>query len=168
MTEHLISLGHKRIGFVAGPKTHVSAKLRLDGYKDALTAHDIPFDPQLVAPGEFTLETGRDGAAALLSKDDRPTAIFASNDETAAGVMVAVKEAGLSVPEDVSVCGFDDTYAAKFVWPPLTTVHQPIFDMAHATAGLLLNSLKGRENTDIPRTFTHSLAIRESTVAPSK
>src|SRR5690606_5673601 len=105
-TEHLLSLGHKRIGFICGPDRHAASHLRLKGYRQALKSHGIAFDEALVVPGAFTLETGRDGGAALLSLPNRPTAIFASNDEMAAGAIVAVNEAGLSVPGDVSVAGY--------------------------------------------------------------
>jgi LacI family transcriptional regulator len=168
MTDHLLSLGHRRVGFIGGPENHPSAHLRLNGYKDALVARGVAFDGTLAVPGAFTLETGRDGAAALLALGEkRPTAIFASNDEMAAGAMVAVKEAGLSVPGDVSVAGFDDTDAAQFVWPPLTTVHQPIYEMAHAATGLLLERLQGRTAGRPPKAFSHSLAIRKSTAPPA-
>jgi LacI family transcriptional regulator len=168
MTDYLLSLGHRRIGFIGGPSAHPSAHLRLEGYRDALQAHGVAFEGALVVPGAFTLETGREGTAALLALGDRrPTAIFASNDETAAGAMVAIKEAGLAVPGDVSVAGFDDTDAAKFVWPPLTTVHQPIYEMAHAATGLLLDRLQGHAAGRPLKTFTHSLTIRRSTAPPS-
>lgn len=167
MTSHLLALGHRRIGFIGGPATHPSAHLRLSGYRDALEARGVAFDRTLVVPGAFTLETGRQGAAALLGLRQRPTAIFAGNDEMAAGAIVGTREAGLSVPDDVSVAGFDDTYAAKFVWPPLTTVHQPIYDMAHAATGLLLDRLQGRTTGAPLKTFTHSLTIRQSTAPPA-
>lgn len=167
MTDYLVALGHERIGFVKGHPNHPAAGLRLKGYRDALAAHGLAYDTGLVEPGMFALEGGREAGAKLLSRAPRPTAIFASNDESAAGVIQAAHQAGLSVPGDVSVVGFDDTYAAKFVWPPLTTVHQPTYEMAHAAAGKLLLRLRGEEDS-APSTFSHRLVIRESAAPPRK
>lgn len=165
MTEYLISLGHRRIGFVTGHPNHPAAGLRLTGYRDALAANGLAYDPDLVEPGQFALEGGRQAGAKLLSLDPAPTAIFASNDESAAGVIMACNKAGLSVPGDISVVGFDDTYAANFVWPPLTTVHQPTYEMAHAAAGKLLSRLRGEADAS-RTTFAHRLVIRESAGPP--
>ena len=163
MTDYLISLGHRRIGFISGDPRHVSAALRLEGYRAVLERHGIPFDESLVREGWFTFEAGRKQAQALLALPNRPTAIFASNDEMAAGAITAAHEAGLSLPEDLSIAGFDDIHVAQMVWPQLTTVHQPIYDMAYATTGLLLDMLTSGEVPAHPAPFPHELVIRGST-----
>ena len=163
MTDYLISLGHRRIGFISGDPRHASAALRLQGYRAVLEHHGIPFDESLVREGWFTFETGREQAHALLKLPDRPTAIFASNDEMAAGTIMAAHEEGLSLPEDLSIAGFDDVHIAEMVWPPLTTVRQPIYDMAYATTGLLLDMLSSGESPAALPPFPHKLVIRGST-----
>ena len=140
--------------------------MRLEGYRDSLAAHGVAYNASLVVPGLFNLESGREAAATLLRHQPRPTALFAANDEMAAGAMVAAKQAGLSVPDDVSVAGFDDSFAAKYVWPPLTTVHQPIYEMANAATRLLLARIRGHAEPP-PPVFAHGLVIRESTAPPA-
>jgi LacI family transcriptional regulator len=130
-------LGHRRIGLLRGRAEHHSAVLRREGFLARLHKHD----PALVvaeADGGFLFDQGIEAGLALLSRPDRPTAIFAANDDSAAGVISACNQLGLSVPSDVSICGFDDSWVAKSVWPHLTTVRQPVEAMAHAAACHLL------------------------------
>lgn len=142
MTEYLIGLGHRRIGFIIGHPDHFASGQRLAGYKSALAAHGIDFQDRQVRQGYFVFESGMAAAQELLTQADPPTAIFASNDDMAAGVLMAAHELGVTVPERLSVAGFDDTYIAKTVWPRLTTVHQPTYDLAYTATNLLLQMLQ--------------------------
>lgn len=162
MTEHLIELGHTRIGFITGHPTHHASALRLDGYRAALQAHRILYDPACVRQGHFVFESGLGAGRELLALPQPPTAIFASNDDMAAGVLMAAHELGLQVPSQLSVAGYDDTYVARITWPRLTTVHQPSYDMAWSAADLLLQALKNGEGARTSR-LAHRLIVREST-----
>ncbi len=137
--EYLIAQGHRRIGLVEGPDGFRSACERSAGWREALTAHGLPCDPLLTARGNYTFETGKAAGAVLLDRPDRPTAIFASNDVMAAGVVHEARERGLDVPGDLSVVGFDDTAIAATIWPPLTTVRWPIRTMARSAARKLIH-----------------------------
>ena len=137
--EYLIEQGHRAIGLVAGPDGFRSATEREEGWRDAMSAHCLPCGPELVARGNYTFETGREAGAALLGAADPPSAIFASNDVMAAGVLHAARERGLSVPEDLSIVGFDDTAIAATIWPPLSTVRWPIRAMARSAAMKLIH-----------------------------
>lgn len=139
MTEHLIALGHKRIGLVLGHPDHASTGERLEGYRRALAAHGIAEDPTIIHPGLYDFETGRIAGAALLDLPDPPTAIFASNDEMAAGVLSVAHERDIAVPERLSIAGYDDTTLCRLVWPPLTTIQQPTADLAYAATALLID-----------------------------
>ncbi|MEM7531681.1 MAG: substrate-binding domain-containing protein [Chloroflexota bacterium] len=128
---HLIEQGHERIGFIGGREGLESAKRRLVGYKDGLAAAAIRFDESLVEIGDFTAETGAILAKRLLSLPERPTAIFAANDTTAMGVLEAAAEMNLSVPDDLSLVGFDNTPEAQLSNPPITTVDQAVSEMGY-------------------------------------
>jgi LacI family transcriptional regulator len=141
MTEYLLGLGHRRIGYVRGPQDQKAGVDRHEGYRDALAAAGLDYDPDLVRQGDDQFETGRVAARSLLEMASRPTAIFCNNDEMAAGTCVGAREAGLRVPDDVSVAGFDDIPLAQQVWPPLTTVCQPIYDLAAAATRMLIGLL---------------------------
>jgi LacI family transcriptional regulator len=164
MTEHLIGLRHRRIAFIAGHPDHFASSLRLRGYRTALERHGIAFDPAYVKQGYFVFESGFAAARELLSLPQPPTAVFASNDDMAAGVLLAAHELAIPVPQRLSVVGFDDTYVSRIVWPRLTTVHQPSYDLAFCATDLLLQSLK---DSDAPKTsrLPHRLIHRESTAA---
>jgi LacI family transcriptional regulator len=162
MTEHLLELGHTRIGFITGHPTHHASALRLDGYRAALQAHQIPYEPAYVRQGHFVFESGLGAGRELLALAKPPTAIFASNDDMAAGVLMAAHELGLQVPSQLSVAGYDDTYIARITWPRLTTVHQPSYDMAWSAADLLLQALKNGEGARTSR-LAYRLVVREST-----
>jgi LacI family transcriptional regulator len=162
MTEHLIELGHTRIGFITGHPTHHASALRLDGYKAALQAHRILYEPAYVRQGHFVFESGLGAGRELLALPRPPTAIFASNDDMAAGVLMAAHELGLQVPSQLSVAGYDDTYIARITWPRLTTVHQPSYDMAWSATDLLLQALKNGDGVRTSR-LAHRLIVREST-----
>jgi LacI family transcriptional regulator len=164
-TEHLLSLGHRRIGFIAGPKRLLCSRARLDGYRAGLEAAGIEVQEELLYQGDFYHESGFAGGTALLELDDPPTAIFASSDQMAFGVYEAVRRRGLRVPDDVSVVGFDDLPEARWASPPLTTVRQPLVEMGLLAARTVLRLAQG-EDVDTPRIelATH-LVTRDSTAA---
>src|SRR6266540_6944805 len=149
-TEHLLSLGHQRIGFIAGPPRLLCSRARLDGHRAALEAAGIVPDPDLVQPGNFYHESGFQAGCALLDLPDPPTAIFAASDQMAFGVYEAVRQRGLRIPSDLSVVGFDDLPEARWASPPLTTIRQPLAEMGTLAARMLLRLSRGEE-TESPR-----------------
>lgn len=158
--EHFIALGHKRFGIALGPASHSVGAARRNGFIRALVAHGLPSPKEAFAG--FTFEGGIVAGHALMEGPDRPTAIFATNDDSAAGVMAALSELHIRVPHDVSIVGFDDSWIARSVWPNLTTIYQPIAEMAEAAADLLLQ--RGRQtigNRDIQ--LGYHLVQRQST-----
>lgn len=166
MTEYLTGLGHRRIGFIAGPANHPQAKLRQAGYEEGLRAHGLRIDPGLIAPGAFDFESGLAAARTLLDLSEPPTAIFASNDDMAAGVLAVAYRSRVRVPEELSVAGFDDTPLATTVSPVLTTIYQPGREMAARAVGMLID----RRSEDRGRhiVLPHRLVVRESTAAPAR
>jgi len=164
MTTHLVNLGHRRIGFVVGHPNHMASDQRLFGYRRALDRAGIAYEPELVRPGLFDFASGAAAAEALLGLAARPTAIFASNDDMAAGVLAVAHRRGLAIPDDLSVAGFDDTELASAVWPPLTTIRQPTRDLAFTAASLLFERLEGVEH----RRLQHELVARQSTARPPR
>jgi len=161
--EFLIAQGHSRIGLIEGPEGFRSAMERSDGWREALRAQGLPHDPELIARGNYTFESGLKAGVKLLDQSQPPTAIFASNDVMAAGVVHAARERGLEVPGDVSIVGFDDTAIAATIWPPLTTVRWPIRDMARSAARkLIYPDLAAKEQSRFPTEFVP----RASTAAP--
>ncbi|MFF9374140.1 LacI family DNA-binding transcriptional regulator [Streptomyces griseoluteus] len=167
-TRHLIDLGHTRIGAIGGPSRMMCARARLDGYRAALETAGLPADPALIREGDFHHESGHRLGLDLLGRPGRPTAVFAGNDLQALGLYEAARELGLRVPEDVSVVGFDDLPVARWVGPPLTTVRQPLTEMAEAAARLVLELGRGeREGTATRLELATSLVVRSSTAAPA-
>lgn len=166
MTEQLLSLGHQRIGFIMGHPDHGSSHDRLVGYRSALEQHGISFDTTLVEQGRFDYESGYECAKRLLALRPRPTAVFASNDHMAMGVLTAAHESGLEIPRDLSVTGFDDTSFARFSWPPLTTVCQPISQVAQMATEVLLALLQGRSDGVFDRRLGAQVVLRASTGRP--
>lgn len=164
MTSHLIALGHRRIGFVIGHTNHTASDLRLYGYRRALDRAGLSFEPKYVRPGLFDFASGEAAADILLDLAVPPTAIFASNDDMAAGVLTVAHRRGISVPADLSVAGFDDTALASQLWPPLTTVRQPTRELAYAAASLLFDA----GGDIVHRRLPHELVLRASTAAPRK
>lgn len=158
--EHLIALGHKRFGIALGPQSHSAAWSRRKGFVDAIAAHGLPKPKEAVA--DFTFEGGIAAGHALMQEPDCPTAIFATNDDSAAGVMAALAELQLRVPHDVSVVGFDDSWIARSVWPNLTTIYQPITEMAEEAAELLLQRNRHAHNNK-HRQLNYHLVERQST-----
>lgn len=167
ITRHLIGLGHRRIGFIGGDPNQSASTLRQQGYEDALREAGLPLDAGLVAAGDFTYRGGLSAAEALLALPDRPSAVFASNDDMAAAVVAVAHRHRLDVPGDVSVCGFDDTAMATTIWPELTTVRQPISGMAREAVALLAKALDGAARGAMQhRRLPFELVVRGSTAAP--
>lgn len=164
MTDYLVALGHTRIGFIAGPADHPQARLREAGFHAALLKHGLKPEPGQIAEGDFHFDSGLRAAEKLLSGPVPLTAIFAANDDMAAGVLAVAYRKGLRVPQDLSVTGFDDTPLASVVSPSLTTVYQPIREMAAQAAGLLFAKSDPDGETSI--VLAHRMAVRESTAAP--
>jgi DNA-binding LacI/PurR family transcriptional regulator len=146
---HLISLGHRRIAYINGPENWYTSRTRYAGYQDELACHHIPLEPELVQPGDWELESGYQGARNLLSLNDPPTAIFSANDLMALGSIYAVQDAGLNVPEDMAVVGYDNRDFAQIVRPRITTVVMPVYEMGRiATQSLLEQIAEGREEAE--------------------
>ncbi|MFF1574311.1 LacI family DNA-binding transcriptional regulator [Leifsonia sp. NPDC058292] len=144
-TQHLIDLGHRRIAHMRGRSDLASAQLRESGYRESLAAAGIPFDPDLVLDGGYQTAQSAEAARGLLSRSDRPTAVFAANDMSAIGVLQTAAELGLRVPEDLSVIGFDDIPEARTSTPPLTTLAQPLQDIGAQALQMLTELLDGGE-----------------------
>lgn len=161
-TEHLLALGHRRIGLVAGPPHLLCSRARLDGYRAALERAGAPLDDRLVQPGDFYHASGFAAGTALLELDDPPTAIFAASDQMAFGVYEAIRRRGLRVGDDVSVVGFDDLPEARWASPPLTTVRQPLVEMGRLAARTVLRLSQGEE-VESPRVeLATELVVRDS------
>jgi LacI family transcriptional regulator len=144
MTRHLGALGHERIGFITGNANQAASAERLHGYLTALGDMELERDRTLIVDGLFTYRSGLDAAEKLLDASGPPTAIFASNDDMAAAVVAIAHRRGLDVPRDLTVCGFDDTAMATTIWPELTTIRQPVFDMSRRAVELLVQEIRRR------------------------
>lgn len=163
MTTHLINFGHRRIGFIKGHPNHAGSDDRLFGYRRALDRAGIGYEPQLVCDGAFDFDSGFAAAQVLLDLPNPPTAIFAANDDMAAGVLAVAHGRNIDLPGELSVVGFDDTTLARTVWPPLTTIHQPMFDLAHSATDILIS---GSDITH--RRLPHKLIERASVAPPAR
>jgi len=167
ITEHLIQLGHTRIGFLWGGKAHRSSPERFKGYESALKDYGIALNNRLIVHGDYSFDDGFRGARKLLALRERPTAIFGSNDEIAAGVLAAAKSSGMEVPYDLSIAGFEDSPFSKQSWPALTTAKQATEDIARHATQRLIAELR-RESAATPASvgnegFSPELVIRGST-----
>lgn len=160
--DHLVEMGHRRIGLIEGPAGFRSAHERREGFLDGLKRHGLDLPDAWRAPGEYTFDSGIDAAERILDADPRPTAIFASNDEMAAATLHVARQRGMFVPEDLSIIGFDDSPIAAHIWPPLTTVRWPIQAMAQAAAIKLVHPAEAQGQ---PSRFPSDL-VRRSSVAP--
>jgi LacI family transcriptional regulator len=173
ITDHLISLGHENIAVIKGPDLFVSSALRYEGFSAAMRDHGVEVLESNVVCGHFDVESGIECARDLLRRKNRPTAIFASNDEMAAGVLFAAQEAGIRVPEQLSVAGFDDAHIAQSVWPRLTTIRQPLRAMGEKSVELLESWLRQAnyppsEPVQSSVMMDYELMVRQSTAAPFK
>ncbi|WP_395243930.1 LacI family DNA-binding transcriptional regulator [Agromyces sp. MMS24-K17] len=167
-TRHLIELGHRRIATITGPEDMMCSLARVDGYRSAMNSAGLPIDPSWIRFGDFHVTGGRNHATELLSGPvgERPTAIFAGSDLQALGVMDAARAAGLSVPGDLSIVGYDDVPISRWVNPPLTTVHQPLRRMGEEAVRLALRLAGGAHGATPRMDLATSLVVRESTAAP--
>ncbi|MEU7614774.1 LacI family DNA-binding transcriptional regulator [Micromonospora rifamycinica] len=165
-SQYLLGLGHRRIGFIAGPPQLMCSRARMDGYRAALDAAGLAIDDRLVRPGNFYHESGYTAGMHLLGLPEPPTAIFASSDQMALGVYEAVRKRGLRVPDDVSVVGFDDLPEVRWCSPPLTTIRQPLAEMGMLAARTVLRLARG-ETIESPRVeLATDLVVRDSAAAP--
>jgi LacI family transcriptional regulator len=168
LTNLLVSLGHQAIAFIEGHQA--ASQRRREGYERALKAHGLAVDPALVVPGTFQFESGVAAARRLFALPAPPTAIFAANDDMALGALTEAQRLGIAVPGDVAIVGFDDSRAATLVWPELTTVRQPLAEMAMAAVAMLLAG-EARLDVDAPapvRVLPHEVVVRGSTAAPAR
>ncbi|MFG1604631.1 LacI family DNA-binding transcriptional regulator [Actinoplanes sp. NPDC049265] len=164
-TEHLASLGHRKIALIAGPKDLLCSRARLDGYRAALEEAEL--DYQAITQGDFQHRSGFEGAAELLDRADPPTAIFAASDTMALGAYEACRVRGLRIPSDISIVGFDDLPESHWASPPLTTVRQPLAEMGALAARTALRLARG-EHIEVPRVeLVTELVVRDSTTAPT-
>jgi LacI family transcriptional regulator len=168
VASYLQSLGHQRIGYIAGPRGFMSARERREGFVEALEKRGLRIPESMIVEGGYTYESGLAGAETLLGRSPRPTAIFASNDEMAAGVYRAARDLGLDVPRDLSVVGFDDGPIAGRLAPPLTTVRLPIRDIGRMAAGKLIapEPLGRSEDGSSSSLILPHLVVRDSCQPP--
>ncbi|SDJ56694.1 LacI family DNA-binding transcriptional regulator [Streptomyces indicus] len=165
-TEHLLTLGHRRIGFIEGPPRLLCSRARLDGYRAALDVAGVAVDDALIVPGDFYHESGFTGCNQLLDLADPPTAVFAASDQMALGAIEALRRRGLRVPEDMSVVGFDDLPEVRWSSPPLTTVRQPLADMGKLGARTVLDLARSVAPAAPRVELATELVVRASTAAP--
>lgn len=163
LTEHLLQLGHRNIAFIAGNPDHGAVTQRMKGFRDAMRKAGVRLSRGSIIQGYNTFESGLSCAQGLLARKSRPTAIFAANDDMAAGAMKVAHEEGLSIPGDISIAGFDDSPVARQLWPALTTVRQPVQAMSEAAAGLLLDQLNARGVPISEVSMSTELVLRDST-----
>ena len=162
-TRHLLALGHRRIAMITGPSAMLCSRARADGFRSAHEELGVAVDPALVREGDFYVEEGFTKGLELLSRPDRPTAVFAGSDMQALGLLRAAHQLGLRVPEDLSVVGYDDLPLASWVGPPLTTVRQPLSEMGAAATRILLDLARGASPEVRRLNLATELVIREST-----
>ncbi|HEY3481720.1 MAG TPA: LacI family DNA-binding transcriptional regulator [Streptomyces sp.] len=166
-TRHLVELGHRRVAMIGGPDGVLCSRARIDGYRTALETAGLAFDPALVRRGDFHTRSGYRELASLLTLPDRPTAVFAGSDLQALGVYEAARDAGLRIPDDLSVVGFDDLPVARWLTPELTTIRQPLQEMAAAGARLAISLARGTHPESHRLELATSLVVRQSTAAPA-
>jgi len=171
MTRYLLTLGHRRIAFIKGHPNQTASGERWLGFETALREADRAIDPPIIEQGFYSYRSGLEAAEKLLAGEPRPTAVFASNDDMAAAVVSVAHRRGLEVPRNLSVVGFDDTATATTVWPELTTIRQPIAQMAEAALELLIRKIRkqrdGESLESIDRLVRHELVVRQSAAPPA-
>ena len=165
---HILSLGHRRVGVILGDPSHAASRGRLEGYRQAFGEAGVAIDDALVGTGDFTYDVGYRVALELLDRPLRPTAILAQNDDMAVAAIAAARDLGLSVPQQLSVAGFDNSEVSRTAWPQLTTVHQPVREMAWDAANRLIAALDGETDSAAPyrHDHPHELLVRASTAPP--
>jgi len=167
-TRHLVGLGHRRIAVISGPTAIMCSRARVDGYRSALEEASLPVEANLVRYGDFYVHGGYHHGLDLLSRPNRPTAIFAGSDFQALGVMRAARELGLSIPDDLSIVGFDDLAVTEWIGPPLTTVRQPLREMATTAAEMVFTLARGERPRNERIDLATELIVRESTAPPPR
>ncbi|MER7890016.1 LacI family DNA-binding transcriptional regulator [Micromonospora sp. NPDC094482] len=166
-TRHLLELGHRRIAVISGPRDVLCSQARAAGFRSAHDEAGVTVDPELVRYGSFSADAGRTHGLQLLSRPDRPTAIFAGSDMQAIGVLRAARQCGLRVPEDLSVIGYDNLPVAAWTDPALTTINQPLRDMAGIATQMLLDLANGNELATTRIDLVTELVVRDSTASPA-
>ncbi|MEP9402949.1 LacI family DNA-binding transcriptional regulator [Sphingomonas sp. VNH70] len=161
IARHVLAQGHRRVAIILGDATHSATEQRMAGFERAFAAAGVAIDPALVAQGKFTFDSGFAAARILLDRAERPSAILAQNDDMAVGALMAAREMGIDVPHALSIAGFDDSEIARIAWPRVTTVRQPVYDMAVSATMLLLDQFAGNA---VPPAVAHDhqLIERES------
>jgi LacI family transcriptional regulator len=171
MTRHIVDLGHRRIGFIKGHPNQTASRQRLEGYQAAVADAGLPADERLIRQGYFTYRSGLEAAQQLLALPEPPTAIFASNDDMAAGAVAVAHRMHLDVPGDLTVCGYDDTALATTIWPELTTIRQPIAEMSRRSVTLLADEIRSRragETAQHPHALMEFELIRRQSDGPPR
>ena len=161
-TQHLIALGHRRIAAITGPQHTQESVDRLQGYKQALLDAGLPVDDALIAIGDYSHQSGCELTRPLLDRRPPPTAVFCANDAMAAGVLLALHRAGLAVPGDFSIVGYDDLPNSQYTIPPLTTVRQPIYEMGRHAGGMVIDQIEGIRKEPVHAKLDVELVMRES------
>ena len=165
VTDYILGLGHTKIAHIAGHPDHAASLLRRQGYQEAFDAAGLPRPPRdYIVEGLFNFRSGMEAAEVLLNLPDRPTAIFASNDEMAAATCAVAHKMGINIPHDLTVIGFDDAPISSAVWPALTTVRQPYLEMARRSVHLLSDNPERVQSSDVQmrHVFTHEIIVRDS------
>lgn len=163
LIRYLISLGHRDIGFITGQPDHAASHWRLRGFKEAMQEANLPISDVYIQQGDFSFESGERCARSMLELASKPTAIFASNDYMAAGVIKVARQMNMSIPRDISIAGFDDAPVASQLWPPLTTIKQPVDKLAAMAAKQLISQIRAEPNQIITEQFACELVIRGTT-----
>jgi LacI family transcriptional regulator len=170
ITQHLIDLGHTKIAFIAGDAEHMSTIERYKGYRQALKSNNIDFNASLVIKGEYSFESGVNGAKKLMAKNvnrnDIPTAIFSCNDEIAAGALFAARLMNINIPEQLSITGFENSPFSRQTWPKLTTADQPNKQIAHDATSLLISHIRKQTGINKISQYIPQLIVRDSAVTP--
>lgn len=167
LTKHLIDLGHKDIGFISGGKEHKSTSERIEGYKSALLKGSIAVRDELIVDGEYSFESGVQGAEKLLAIKPRPTAIFSCNDEIAAGALFSSRLKNINIPDELSIVGFENSPFSRQTWPKITTADQPNQTIAQNATALLINEIRGQGSDEVCQQFTPQLLVRDSSSSVS-
>ena len=163
-TRTLLEMGHRRIAYISGPLAWVDASARLDGHKRALASHDLAFDDRLFVEGNFKEVGGSEAMSRLLRRGTSFSAVVCANDEMAAGAMDAIRARGLSIPDDVSIVGFDNAPLSRYLYPKLTTVNYPIAEMGRMAARWVLRNVYKDSDTEIRHVFRPTLVPRASAI----
>lgn len=163
ITNYLLQLGHRRIGFVRGKENQKATVERFQGYQDALNEAGLTVDDTLIQAGNFEFESGLKAGDSLLKRSDPPSAIFASNDDMAAGVLSAAHRLRIAVPDQLSVVGFDDSELAEKMWPALTTIRQPLLELGSVATKMLIANAQNNQDINPRQFLPYELIIREST-----